>query len=254
MFGASDEMRVEHLQNNALEFVYALTSVISQPVEIILRPGYGTRYFQPPIQFFSMAMMLLLPGIILLFTNFMHMIPLLNVPPSPGMFSLGDFAKVYFLLAVVHGVRTWRRMIDPAREQHSEFEGPPLPFFHLLPKGRSFWFVRLVYEPALLLLAGIVLSDFYIAQPDLSIYLKLAAIALLMKNFIAWFRAWEYIRRLLDMRIAGPAIAKLVDDEATEEDLAPLHLASFPKNLDPEIRKAAATQIARAYSSDRELL
>jgi hypothetical protein len=254
MFGSSEEMRVEHLQNNAMEFVYALASVISQPVECILRPGYGTRCVPPPIQFFSMAMMLLLPGIISLFTNFMHLIPLLNVPPAPGMFSLGDFAKVYFLISAVHGVRLWRRMIDPAREAHSEFEGPALPFFQLLPKGKSFWFVRLVYEPGLLVILGIVLSDLYIAQPDLSLYLKLAAVALLMKNFIAWFRAWEYIRKLLDMRIAGPAIAKFVDNQATEEDLAPLHLASFPKNLDPEIRQAAAAQIARAYSPDNTSL
>lgn len=71
-----------------------------------------------------------------------------------------------------------------------------------------------------------------------------------MKNFIAWFRAWEYIRRLLDMRINGPVIAKLVENQAAEEELAPMHLASFPKNIDPEIRKAAAMQIARAYSPE----
>lgn len=250
MFGASEEMRVEHLQNNAMEFVYALCSVIAQPVEIILRPGYGTRYYPAPITFFSASMMLILPGIISLFSNFMHMIPLLHVPPAPGMFSLGDYARVYFLLSAVHGVRLWRRMIDPARETHSEFEGDALPVFQMLPKGKSFWFVRLVYEPGLLLTASIVLSDLFIAQPDLSLYLKLAALALLMKNFIAWFRAWEYIRRLLDVRNAGPAIARLVDNEATEEDLAPIHLVSFPKNIDPEIRQAAARQIARAYSTD----
>jgi hypothetical protein len=250
MFGSSEEVRVEHLQNNAMEFVYALASVISQPVECLLRPWYGTRYVPPAIQFFSMAMMVVFPGIIKLFTNFMHTIPLLNIPPSPGMFSLGDYAQLYFLASTIHAVRLWRRMIDPAREAHSQFEGPALPIFNLLPKGKSFWFVRLAYEPGLLLLAGIVLQDLYIAQPDLAIYLKLAAIALLMKNFIAWYRAWEYIRRLLDMRIAGPAVAKFIENEATEEDLAPLHLASFPKNLDPEIRRAAAKQIARAYSPE----
>ncbi|HTV53590.1 MAG TPA: hypothetical protein VMI06_01605 [Terriglobia bacterium] len=250
MFGASEEVRVEHLQNNAMEFVYALCSVIAQPVEIMLRPGYGTRYFAAPITFFSAAMMLILPGIIALFTSFTRMIPLLQVPQAAGMFSLGDYAKVYFLLSAIHGVRLWRRMIDPSRERHSEYEGPALPFFQVLPKGRSFWFVRVVLEPAVVLLAAIVMKDLFIAQPDLALYLRIAALALLMKNFIAWFRAWEYIRKLLDIRIAGPAINKLIDNEATEEDLAPLHLVSFPKNIDPEIRQAAARQIARAYSAD----
>jgi len=250
MFGASEEMRVEHLQNNAMEFVYALCSVIGKPVEVILRPGYGTRYFPAPIQFFSMAMMLLLPAVMSLIGNFMQMIPLLQVPHPVGMFGLGDYARLYFLICAIHGVRVWRRMINPSLELHSEYEGPALPFFQILPKGKSFWFVRVILEPAFVLLASIVLQDLFIAQPSLALYLKLAAIALLMKNFISWYRAWEYIRRLLDMRNAGPAIGKLVNNEATEEDLAPMHLASFPKNIDPEIRRAAAMQIARSYSPD----
>jgi hypothetical protein len=250
MFAASDEMRVEHLQNNAMEFVSALCSVISQPVEILLRPWYGTRYFEVPITFFSAAMMLILPGIIMLFSNFMHMIPLLNIPATPGMFGLGDYARIYFLIMAIHGFRLWRRMLHMERELHSEFEGPALPFFQILPKGKSFWFVRVVLEPLLVLVAGIVLQDLFIAQPDLAIYLKLAALTLFVKNFISYLRAWEYLRKLFDMRNAGPLIAKLVDNQATEEDLAPMHLASFPKNIPPDIRQAAATQIARSYSPE----
>jgi hypothetical protein len=250
MFGASEEMRVEHLQNNAMEFVSALCSVICWPVEMLLRPGYGTRYTPPPIQFFSMVMMIVGPAFIMFFNNFMHMIPLLSVPPTRGMFSLGDFARIYFLASAVHGVRLWRRILNPALEKHSEFEGGALPFFQFFPRGTSFWCVRIVFEPAVVLLSGILLEDLFIAKPDLALYLKLAACALLMKEFIAYFRAWEYIRKILDLRIAGPIIAKLVENQATEEELAPMHLASFPKNLDPEIRRAAAMQIARSYSPD----
>jgi len=250
MFGASDEMRVEHLQNNALEFVYAFCSVVSQPVEILLRPQYGTRYFAVPVTFFSSAMMVILPAIIMLFSNFMHMIPLLNVPAPIGMFGLADFAKVFFLASSVHGVRLYLRMIHMEREQHSEYEGPALPFFQLLPKGKSFWFTRIVLEPAFVFVLSIVLADLFIAQTDLVLYLRFAALALLMKNFIAWFRAWEYLRRLLDTRISAPLINKLINNEASEEELATIHLASFPKNIEPEIRQAALTQIARAYSPD----
>lgn len=250
MLGASEEMRVEHLQNNAMEFVHALCSVVSQPIEVLLRPQYGTRYFPAPITFFSAAMMIVLPAILSMFANFMSAIPLLNFPRPVGMFGLADYAQVYFLICAVHGVRLWRRMLNPGSELHSEYEGPALPFFQILPKGKSFWFVRVILEPALVLVLSIVLADLYIAQSNLSLYLKLAALALFAKNFISWFRAWEYIRRLLDMRNAAPAIAKLVDDEATDEDLAPIHLASFPKNIDPDIRQAAAKQIARAYSTD----
>ena len=47
-------------------------------------------------------------------------------------------------------------------------------------------------------------------------------------------------------------IAKLVENQATEDDLAPIHLASFPKNLSPEMREAAVSHIARQFSPDRE--
>ena len=87
-------------------------------------------------------------------------------------------------------------------------------------------------------------------QSGLGAYLHFAALTLAMKNFISWFRTWEYLRKILDMRNVAPAISKLVENKATEEDLAPMHLASFPKNLDPEIRQAAASHIARLYSPE----
>lgn len=250
MFGASEDMHVEHLQNNALEFVFTGCSAASQPVEIFLRPGFGTRFYPPAVTFFASAMMIVGPAFIMLFSNFMHMIPLLNMPAPIGMFSLGDFAKVYFLASMIHGVRLWRRMIHMELEQHSEYEGPALPFFQILPKGKSFWFVRIVLEPAFVFVISIVLADLYIAQTDLVLYLRFAALALLTKNFISWFRAWEYLRRLLDLHITGPLIAKLVSGEASEEELATIHLASFPKNIPPDIRKAAIAHVARTYSAD----
>jgi hypothetical protein len=136
------------------------------------------------------------------------------------------------------------------REAHSQYEGPALPIFQLLPKGKSFWVVRVVLEPAFVLVLAIVLQDLFIAQSNLSLYLKLAALALLMKQFIAWFRAWEYMRITLDTRISAPVIAKLADDQASEAELEPLHLASIPRNIDPEIRKATIAHIARTYSAE----
>jgi len=250
MFGASEEMRIEHLQNNAMEFVYLLCSIASQPVEILLRPWYGTRYYSVPVTFFSSAMMLLLPAVMMLFTNFVSMIPLLHVPQPVGMFGLQDYAKVYFAASAIHSWRLWRRMIFMEREQHSQYEGPALPFFQILPKGKSFWFVRIVLEPAFVLVLAIVSKDLFIAQSNLALYLEFAALALLMKQFIAWFRAWETMRQILDTRISAPVMARLAEDQASETELEPLHLASIPRNIDPEIRKATIAQIARNYTAE----
>jgi hypothetical protein len=251
MFGASEEMHVEHLQNNALNIVEAICNVIAQPVEIILRPWYGTRYYPVPVSFFSATLMLMLPVIAAVFTSVAQMIPFVRIPLPVGVFGFAALEKLYFLLMAVHGWRLWRRMLHMELEQHSEFEGPPLPFFQLLPKSQSFWFTRIVLEPAFVFLLAIVLEDFYIVQSPLGLYLKFAAFALMVKTFIAWFNAWSFLRQAIDTRNSAPILAKLVENQATEEDLATLHIASFPKNVDPEIRQSAAVHLARVFTAEK---
>jgi hypothetical protein len=69
-----------------------------------------------------------------------------------------------------------------------------------------------------------------------------------MKNFVTWFRTWEYLRDVMDGVGAGPTISKLVENTATDDELASVGMASFPKDISPELRQQAATTIARAYS------
>jgi len=85
----------------------------------------------------------------------------------------------------------------------------------------------------------------FVFQSGLVIFFEISALALAMKNFIGWYRAWEYIRILIDMRFAGPIIARLAENRASDEDLAAVHLASFPKDIPDDIRRAAASHIAR---------
>jgi hypothetical protein len=246
----SGAMNAEHLQNTALNGVEVVCSIVSMPVEMLLRFQYGTRYYSVPVTFCCGVLMLLLPALSAVGASIMQMIPFNHYAPPPGLFDFGSLTKLYFLLSIVHGIRLWRRMIHMEREQHSEYEGPPLPFFALLPKGQSFWFTRIILEPCFVFLAATVLQDLFIVQSNLGAYLHFAALTLAMKNFISWFRTWEYLRKILDMRNAAPAISKLVENKATEEDLAPMHLAGFPKYLDPQIRRAAASHIARVYSPE----
>lgn len=241
-------MSFGQMQNIGMNIVETFCSVLSMPVEIILRPWYGTRYFPVPVIFFSAFLMLLLPTFSAVATAATSMIPFVRFQPPMGLFDIGSLSKLYFLLAVVHGIRCYRRMIDMSREQNSEFEGPPLPFFHLIPGSGSFWFTRIVLEPVFVFVATTLLAGIFIFQPGLATYLHIAALAMAMKAFIGWFRVWEYLRQIMDMRFAAPIIAKLVENQATQDDLAPLHLASFPKNLSPEIRQAAVSHIARVFS------
>ena len=141
-------------------------------------------------------------------------------------------------------------MLYMERELHSEFEGAGWPLFQILPKGKSFWFVRVVLEPALVLIAGIVLQDLFIAQPDLAIYLNLAALALFVKNFISWFRAWEYLRKLFDMRNAGPLIAKLVDSKASAILILGAVVGSGCLTMSKSMKPSSTTVPIEPISSD----
>jgi hypothetical protein len=245
----SGAMNVEHLQNSAINGVEFITSVIAMPVEMMLRPWYGTRYFSVPEVFFSSLLMISMPLIGMAATSVQQMIPFSHVTPPHGMFGFADFAKLFFVLLAFNGIRLARRMLKPETELHSQYEGPALPVFAVLPKGRSFWFTRIAWEPVFVIVASTILNDLLIVQPGLCIYLRIAALMLTMKQATSWFRSWEFVRKILDMRNAAPALARLVDDTATEEDLAPIHLASFPKNIAPDVRREAATHIARAFTA-----
>jgi hypothetical protein len=141
-------------------------------------------------------------------------------------------------------------MLTPSRETNSRFEGDALPFFRLIPGGGKFWLTRIVLEPIVLVLTAGVMERLFIFESGLATYCYCAALALAMKSFIGWYRAWEYIRNLMDMRFAAPIVAKLADNRATQDDLAVLHLASFPEGLAPDIREAAVAHIAHAFTPE----
>jgi hypothetical protein len=216
-----------------------------------LRPQYGSRYFPPVIMFFSAVMMMVLPVLSEMASGFSRMLPFGGFQAAQGMFGIGTLSRLYFLGSFVHGFRTWRRMLHMELEENSVYEGPPLPIFRIIPG--SFWMVRIIYEPVFLFTISLVLPNFFILQASAAHYLTLAAIMLALKNYVAWYKTWEFLRNMMDLRFAGPRIAKLVDNQATEDDLAPIHLASFPKNLPPDVRQAAAQHIARAFSAGDEV-
>jgi len=246
-------LSIEQMQNLAMNIVQNVCSIVCMPVEIIIRPQYGTRYFSIPVVFFSALMMMFLPLLSSAAASVVGMIPFTRMQMPVGLFDIGSLSTLYFLLSFIHGIRLYRRMLHMELEKNSEFEGPPLPFFRLIPGSGSFWFTRIVLEPVFVFVAASVLQHMYIIQGSLSTYLHMAALMLVMKNFISWYRAWEYIRKLMDLRYAGPIIAKLVENKATEDDLASVHLASFPKNISPEMRQAAGAYIARAFSTESDV-
>jgi hypothetical protein len=248
--GQQPPANINQFQDTMMNVVYNVCSIVTLPVEMALRPQYGSRYFPPVILFFSAVMMMVLPVLSEMASGFSRMLPFGGFQMESGMFGMEALSKVYFLGSFIHGFRIWRRMLHMELEENSVYEGPPLPIFRIIPG--SFWMVRIIYEPVFVFTLSLVLPNFFILQPSAAHYLSLAAIMLALKNYVQWYRTWEFLRNMMDLRFAGPRIAKLVENQATEDDLAPIHLASFPKNLPDDVRQAAASHIARVFSAGAE--
>jgi hypothetical protein len=239
---------LEQLHRIAINLVEFFCSIIAMPIEIIIRWQYGTRYFPIPVVFLSTMMMVFLPLLSQAADGVARMIPFHGAaPPPPGMFSFANFASLYFFLSFLHGFRVWRRMAYPELEHLSRWEGPPLPFFYLLPGARSHWVLRILIEPVSLFVSSIFLEHAFIIQSGLATYIRVAAVALVFKNFIFWYRAWEFIRDYLDNANMAPIVAALMQNKASPQDLAKIHLATFPK-ASPGLMAGVAARIAQAFS------
>jgi hypothetical protein len=246
--GQTGQQSIEQLQETAMNVAYNATSVIVMPVEIWLRPWHGTRYFPPPIFLLSVFMMSLASMFLSVAGSVGQMIPFVHLRGPVGLFGIASMTKLFFLASLVHGLRIWRLMVKPQLEENSMFEGRPLPFFLLLPKGNSFWFCRIVYEPLAVFALAIVLGNLFIIQAPLMQYLEVASFCLAMKQYVAWYRNWQLTRNLMDAASAGPIIGRIIDNQASDEDMARVHMASLPANLPRDIREASVAHLAHAYS------
>ena len=246
------QMSIDQLQDRALNIVYNGASLFTMPLEMVLRPRYGSLYFSAANQFFTAILLTILSAFFTVTLTVGQMIPFVHFRGPVGIYGLGSLTEFFFLAGIVHGVRIWRRMIHPETEDIATFEGSPLPIFGWLPQGGSHWVIRIVYEPVLVFALSIVLSTLLIIQSPLMLYLQIAALMLAMKSYVAWFKHWSYIRRLMDLTNAAPIIARIVNNTASNEEMARVHLASLPTNLPPDIRKATIAHVARAYSIPKE--
>jgi hypothetical protein len=251
--GGSQEspVNINNFQDMMMNLVYNFTSIVTMPVEMALRPHYGSEYFPPIIMFFTAVMMTLLPLFSAIANGIIHMLPFAGFRGPVGLIGMGGFSRLFFLGAFVHGFRVWRRMLHMELEENSLYEGPPLPVFKIVPC--SWWTTRIVVEPLFVFVLSGVLPNFFIIEPSVAHYLAFAAMMLAMKQYVAWFQQWRTLRHLVNMRNVGPIIAKIVDDRASQEDLASVHLAAFPKNLPDDIRRAAALHIARVFAPETEI-
>jgi hypothetical protein len=231
---------LRELYQGGLNVAQGVCGIITTPVEYALRPFFGTRYFDPIQMMFTCLLMTLLP----LLGGLTNMLPIAESDSGGGYVGLGTVSMLFFVGSIIHAPRLWRRVFNMELEQHSQFEGEPLPFFEQLPLGKSFWAVRVLWEPAFVATLAIILRLVTILDRPAMVYLLVCAVALAVKNYLCWYQAWLQLRTMMDTKFAGPLVAKAVTGKATEKELARVHLAGFAGSVPPEIRAAAILQMA----------
>lgn len=241
-------LNVNDMQDALENLLLFICSIVGKTADMAVRPFFGTRYYPPAVDAFAFLLLLFIAGIHSAFFALTHMIPLVAAPPPPpGMFDLWWLVKISFLLQIIHRIRLFRRMVDLTKEKFSWYEGPALPFVRLIPGSKSFWRTRVIIEPAFVFIAASVLQRVFIFQPSLATFIQVSAIALAAKQSLHWYMSWQVIRDAMDTSNAAPIMSAFIGNQATEEELAPVHLASFPKDTTPEVRRAAAIHVSRSY-------
>src|SRR5450631_4282154 len=103
---------IEQFQETALNVMYNVASIFTMPVEILIRPQFGSRYFSAPNLFLSAIMLSLAAAFSSIAEGVGNMIPFVHVRGPVGAFGIGSMATLFFLANIVHSIRIWRRMLD----------------------------------------------------------------------------------------------------------------------------------------------
>jgi hypothetical protein len=239
---------INDVQNTAINVLHNCCAIVTMPVEMLLRPQYGSEYFPAVLTLFTGGLMILLPAFSEIGGGLSRMLPIMRFQGPAGLFGIASISKLFFLTGFIHGLRVWRRMIHMELEENSFYVGPPLFIFRCLPL--SWWVTRIIAEPLCVFTLAVTLRNFYILQASAANYLMIAAIALALKEYTEWLKQWQYIRHLMNIQTMGPIINKIVNNTATKDERAKIHLASFPENIPDEVRRAAARHMAHVYSPE----
>jgi hypothetical protein len=233
---------------NGANTIFTFLSAFTMPVEMIIRPFFGSQYFSPISHLYAAIVMVVLLMILSAFNTVPAIFIAAHIQPPQALFQLSSLAKLFFLLSLVHGVRIAWLKFDVSREQHSRYEGPALLPIRLLPWGQSFWICRILIEPAVIAVVALYMRRLMIFDAALSNFLLFAALCLVAKQYLTWHSSWCFQRDILDAKFAGPVLAALLDDTANAKELDKLHIVSIPKSTPPDVRRATVEHMVRVIS------
>src|ERR1017187_1184854 len=87
---------IEQFQETALNVMYNVASIFTMPVEILIRPQFGSRYFSAPNVFLSAILMTIIAAFSSVAEGVGQMIPFAHVRGPVGMYGIGSMTTLFF--------------------------------------------------------------------------------------------------------------------------------------------------------------
>ena len=187
-----------------------IAGIVTMPIEMWLRPWFGTTYFHP-----------ITGGLAWIGIQLLAALAVIGRPAhSHAPIGMGVLVMLFWFTWLAHSPRIWRRIHNMDLEDDSDDEGEALPIFRPLPYY-GWGSTRIVYEPLLVALSGALLAGVGLAEPSVGLYLLIVAFALLLKNIIRWYDVFRMLRELRNIRFRAQLLQQTMTGRALQTTIAP---------------------------------
>jgi hypothetical protein len=172
-----------------------------------------------------------------------------NAPIGMGMVAIA-----FYVGCIYHGFRLRPLVLDMRLEEDSQVEGKELPIYAWLPNSSSWAWVRIVYEPATVLIVAAVLYLTHLADLTVLVYLLLAAFALFVNACVSWYTGWVIVRTLLDNMHRAKLMSQISEgSRELPRSIGRLVLSGIPTSLPMKEKTSVAARMAGVERLPAEL-
>jgi hypothetical protein len=234
------------MTNVMLNLTYQFTSVLTVPIEMCLRPRFGSQYFSPIVVAIAV---LLFQGVTGATALYQALQGYSSAPIGMGILTVALWGG-----CIYHAIRIRRLILDMDREGDSEEEGSALFIFTLLPRGDRWTWVRCFWEPLAVIGFSALVYVTGTLTPFTAAYLALCGVALFLKNYAKWYQSWRWIRGIRDKEYRAGIIARIALGEAPTQTIGHCVLAALPESSGPKERTAIAAHFSGLTPEMQSLL
>lgn len=162
------------------------------PLEMVLRPRYGTRYFLLTSYAWSWGVMQSWLALSWVIRIFRALAP--GIPAETRPVDMGTVLLIFYALFVYHVIRLRRLVVNMNLEKDSEMENSGWKLLRYLPSGKLWTRQRMVYEPVICAAMTIGLYRAEILAFPATAFLLIGSISLSLKATMIYWQGWEFVR------------------------------------------------------------